>query len=514
MLSIPDTRYTNAVVDTDGKLSDSDSSSSSSTRRMHNQQMHAQVHHQLNATRCGNSNTAPSLSTKTATNTPTNTPPNWYAPVRAKVDQVQKPDSQNDTIKQSQQQIPTIINEECSVAQRYLTNYPLNPSFTSQYLLGDELGSGGFGFVVSVHRRIDYREFAVKFIFKAKVSPQHWVRDIQLGLVPMEVFLLKNVRHANVVEFVDCFEDVNYVYLVMGIHGKSWSSSGEKEKEKDENEKNNRELIGCSSTTVSASASTSSSPTKTTTKPLSLDLTKLSQKLIISENPTDTLTPPHTPDFESSSPFIFSQHPQPHTPIIRRRNSQDLFEAIELHRRFPEQHTRYIFAQIISAFTYLHDHGIVHRDIKDENILLDEDWRVRIIDFGSAGLVPVCLGNNSTQQVPGPLPGGCGPDGLFDKFYGTVQYASPEILVGSKYEGRAADVWALGCLLYVTLQGEIPFLGPREAIQGVLRPLKVPMSPECVDLLRGMFCVDPRRRLTIHQVWRHPWIRNACSGRS
>lgn len=68
--------------------------------------------------------------------------------------------------------------------------------------------------------------------------------------------------------------------------------------------------------------------------------------------------------------------------------------------------------QIVSAIHYLHSLGILHRDIKDENVIINEAFHVKLIDFGSAAFMT--------------------PDRLFSTFYGTVEYCSPEVLQGNK----------------------------------------------------------------------------------
>jgi len=101
-----------------------------------------------------------------------------------------------------------------TVAQEYLARHELNPDFARSYRITNELGSGGFGFVVSAER-LDGQgtEYAVKFILKSKVGPHQWARDRDLGVVPMEVYIVKNVHHPNVVRFIEYFEDDKFAYM-------------------------------------------------------------------------------------------------------------------------------------------------------------------------------------------------------------------------------------------------------------------------------------------------------------
>ncbi|KAJ3081010.1 hypothetical protein HK102_002639, partial [Quaeritorhiza haematococci] len=147
---------------------------------------------------------------------------------------------------------------------------------------------------------------------------------------------------------------------------------------------------------------------------------------------------------------------------------------------------------------YLHGLGIVHRDIKDENILIDDKFNVKLIDFGSAAFVPA------------------GAEGVFDRFLGTLQYAPPEILQGNSYRGPEADIWALGCCLYIMLCGRFPYETPAHVIHS---PFTLPpgatgkqdLSIECIDLLRWMLEKKPERRASIGDVWWHPWVRGLKS---
>ncbi|KAI9088834.1 kinase-like domain-containing protein [Phlyctochytrium arcticum] len=362
------------------------------------------------------------------------------------------------------------------MAERYLSRHQLLEDFTTRYQLGQELGSGGFGFVCSAYRLLDGREVAVKFILKSKVPAQGWARDADLGVVPMEVFMLKNIQHDNVIDYIEFFEDATFFYLITELHGAQWTSSRSTE------------------TTVSSTCSSSSTSFNSGTSPLSAPP---SQMLPSPTTPTffhksDTTAARSTPGGMVASRAPASPPLSPMMmPKLTRRPSMDLFECIEQHDRLSESQARFVFRQIISAIKHLHALGIVHRDIKDENILVDEQFRVKLIDFGSAAFIP--------QQPTAKL---------FDRFLGTIQYASPEILRGEKYRGPEAEIWALGCCLYIMLNGEVPFTTPQQAAHHAYSFPKHRISLECLDLLDTMLEKKPSRRGTIHDVANHPWLNN------
>ena len=104
---------------------------------------------------------------------------------------------------------------------------------------------------------------------------------------------------------------------------------------------------------------------------------------------------------------------------------------------------RRFFKQITEAFDYLHQKGIAHRDIKLDNILIeDKTFMIKIIDFGFAAF---CTDNQKLKI-----------------FCGTPSNMAPELVRKSEYDGRQVDMWALGVLLYALLSGTFPFRGQNE----------------------------------------------------
>lgn len=97
---------------------------------------------------------------------------------------------------------------------RFPADHELNPFFARTYLLGDELGAGGYGFVMTARHRIEGYEVAIKFIVKHKVPNHAWWNDELLGMVPTEVMIMSLLNHDNIVRCLDLFEDELYFYLV------------------------------------------------------------------------------------------------------------------------------------------------------------------------------------------------------------------------------------------------------------------------------------------------------------
>ncbi|WFD43599.1 serine/threonine protein kinase [Malassezia psittaci] len=145
-------------------------------------------------------------------------------------------------------------------------------------------------------------------------------------------------------------------------------------------------------------------------------------------------------------------------------DGRDLFEYVESSKYgLDPAEIRNFLGQVCDVMAYLHANNIVHRDIKDENVILDRFGMTQLIDFGSAARVRA--------------------NRLFDTFSGTMDYAAAEIIQGDKYAGFPQDIWAFGVMAYVLVCGECPFQSPSEAILGLANESR-PMQ-----LLRH-FCFD------------------------
>ncbi|KAH3669325.1 hypothetical protein OGAPHI_001446 [Ogataea philodendri] len=164
----------------------------------------------------------------------------------------------------------------------------------------------------------------------------------------------------------------------------------------------------------------------------------------------------------------------------------DLFDLIEIKSDMTELECRYIFFQCCSAMAHLHSHGVVHRDIKDENIIVDNNYVVKLIDYGSAAYAR---------------------NGPFGVFVGTIDYAAPEVLNGKPYEGKPQDVWAMGVLLYTLVFKENPFCNVDEIMDGGFNfPAFHRVSESCVDLICKILVKPVNDRPTMDEILKHPWL--------
>ncbi|CAF2741843.1 unnamed protein product [Rotaria sp. Silwood2] len=177
--------------------------------------------------------------------------------------------------------------------------------------------------------------------------------------------------------------------------------------------------------------------------------------------------------------------------ILEHVAGGELFDYLVRKSRLTPKEARKFFRQIISALDFCHCHMVCHRDLKPENLLLDDKMNIRVADFGMASL-----------QVEG---------GFLETSCGSPHYACPEVIKGEKYDGRKADVWSCGVILYALLVGALPFDDDnlRQLLEKVKKGIfHIPhfVPADCQQLLRGMVEVDPSKRLTLEDVSRHPWV--------
>eukprot|EP00118_Oscarella_pearsei_P026627 m.310191 g.310191 ORF g.310191 m.310191 type:complete len:1075 (+) comp50132_c0_seq1:55-3279(+) len=163
----------------------------------------------------------------------------------------------------------------------------------------------------------------------------------------------------------------------------------------------------------------------------------------------------------------------------------DLFDFIDRGPAMDECLASYLFRQIVAAVEYLHSLNITHRDIKDENVIVDRKFHCKLIDFGSAAFMK--------------------KGKLFGTFCGTMEYCSPEVLLGNKYPGPELECWSLGVTLYTMVFGENPFFDVEETIRARFQPPYV-VSSALLHLLMCVLHPDPMARSTVQQMGSHKWV--------
>jgi eukaryotic-like serine/threonine-protein kinase len=143
------------------------------------------------------------------------------------------------------------------------------------------------------------------------------------------------------------------------------------------------------------------------------------------------------------------------------------------HRSFPVDEALDVAIQIASALADAHAHGIVHRDIKPDNVMLRPDGYVKVLDFGLAKLTADAATHDATARV----------ETQTGAILGTVHYMSPEQLCGQPVDGRT-DVFSLGVLLYELLGGRRPFesASPSAVIAAILTEEPKPLERVSAEL--------------------------------
>jgi len=177
--------------------------------------------------------------------------------------------------------------------------------------------------------------------------------------------------------------------------------------------------------------------------------------------------------------------------VMEKHGDMDLFEFIDRNPVMDEALASYIFRQIVSGVDFLHSKSILHRDIKDENIIIDHRFRVKLIDFGS-----------STFFKAGDV---------FATFYGTVEYCAPEVLKGNHYDGQQVEVWALGILLFILMFGENPFYDVADTVRCELHPPHLDISQDVWGLIEAILEPEPSARASLWYIKEEAWVNQDCA---
>ncbi|NXK90242.1 HUNK kinase, partial [Formicarius rufipectus] len=182
----------------------------------------------------------------------------------------------------------------------------------------------------------------------------------------------------------------------------------------------------------------------------------------------------------------------------------NLMHKIYEKKRLEEHEARKYIRQLILAVEHLHRAGVVHRDLKIENLLLDEDNNIKLIDFGLSNCAGI-LGYSDP----------------FSTQCGSPAYAAPELLARKKY-GPKIDVWSIGVNMYAMLTGTLPFTVEPFSLRALyqkmvdkeMNPFPTQLSSAAITFLRALLEPDPAKRPNIQQALANRWLNENYPGRA
>jgi len=188
--------------------------------------------------------------------------------------------------------------------------------------------------------------------------------------------------------------------------------------------------------------------------------------------------------------------------VMERMRGPDLFDRLSWNGRYTERDAAGCVRQMTAAVAYCHRHGVCHRDLKLENFCLEDDSldaRVKLIDFGLSSVVDINV----------PLTNACG----------TLYYVAPEVL--SQSYGKKCDVWSLGVITYILLDGRPPFSGRDDKATYKLIKAGIyhfpkdrwhHISEQAKDFVASLLKVDVSKRLDAAAAMAHPWLADVVAG--
>lgn len=191
--------------------------------------------------------------------------------------------------------------------------------------------------------------------------------------------------------------------------------------------------------------------------------------------------------------------------VLELAPNGELFDYVNKHVKLPEKTTCMLMEQLFQGIEHLHNHNVVHRDIKMENVLLNDKFGIKLTDFGFAKLL---------QEG----------ERLFD-LCGTLSYLAPEMIKSSMGVNQAGygvevDMWACGVLLYTLITGHPPFSHHKQLqLMRQIQDAKYnknceawkQLSPSVQSLVTSLLQTNPAERLTATQALNHPWFNNKRS---
>ncbi|KAK0438423.1 kinase-like domain-containing protein [Armillaria borealis] len=177
----------------------------------------------------------------------------------------------------------------------------------------------------------------------------------------------------------------------------------------------------------------------------------------------------------------------------------DLFDKIAPDVGVGDEVAHLYFNQLVTGMDYIHSQGVCHRDLKPENLLLDVAGTLKISDFGLSAVYKL----KDSGKIR-----------TLTERCGSLPYVAPELASDAPYKAEPIDVWGMGVILFTLLAGNTPWDEPTMNSTEFVRyvngeifddPLWCHIRGDALSLLTGLLCIDPEERLSISQIYQHPW---------
>ena len=178
----------------------------------------------------------------------------------------------------------------------------------------------------------------------------------------------------------------------------------------------------------------------------------------------------------------------------------ELFDKIASEGRLSEGRARFYFKQLVDGLLYCHKLGICHRDLKPENLLLDAAGNLKISDFGVSTLTVGDADADGDQRAE-----------LLKTTCGTPNYVAPEVIANKGYDGKKADVWSCGVILFVLLAGYLPF--EEATMVALFKKIKHAefsypswFTDSGKALISQILVADPEVRISLAEISQSEWL--------
>ena len=328
--------------------------------------------------------------------------------------------------------------------------YNMNTLKLTNYKIGDVIGKGGFGTVYSAVRIEDNLPVAIKEIPAQSITQWAKIKNCKgkKRNVPLEIELLSKMDGVSgVIKLIEWLEVNQTIEHYVNTKG-----------------------------SIDTSIDTSISSTPITT---SIDVVMGVDEIEVYLKKKDDSS-------ISTVAFLLV--------LERPDHFVDLFDYVAARHKLKEHVVKKFFKDIFFTVKNCFDRGIVHRDIKDENILLELDPRNEVvklilIDFGSGSYIR---------------------KSDFVDFQGTKEFAPPEFFRYRRYNGEMLTVWSLGVLLFSMLCGNVPWQHERDILNAnesdIWFPSNVNVSKSCEDLIKWCLTRDLTRRARLQDIYNHEWM--------